>query len=132
MTLHKIQGQTCQKIILDLNKRPSQPHMNFSGLYVGLSRIRKSSDLRLMPLQAQSTGLQHLKTLAPNNDLLEWHTGFSVDTGHGKFWQAERVQANKKEKRKTTKRTTTSDTTQDKSYIILACTSGKLSYSVLP
>ncbi len=43
LTAYKVQGQTCPKIILDLNNRPSPPHMSLSSLYVGLSRVRSSN-----------------------------------------------------------------------------------------
>ena len=91
ITLHKIQGQTCSKIILDLNKRTSQPYLDFSGLYVGLSRVKKSDDLRLMPLHQGSPGLDYLKNLKPPKDLLDWHKGFDQDKGRGKRWFPEKV-----------------------------------------
>ncbi|KZR96377.1 Uncharacterized protein APZ42_009314, partial [Daphnia magna] len=40
VTVHKIQGQTCNKVILQLNKRSFMPHLTFSMLYVALSRVR--------------------------------------------------------------------------------------------
>jgi hypothetical protein len=42
---HKIQGQTCDKLIVDLNKRPFQPQVTFATFYVAISRVWCSSDL---------------------------------------------------------------------------------------
>jgi hypothetical protein len=42
VTIHKMQGQTCERLILDLNKRPFSPQIEFHGLYVALSRVKKS------------------------------------------------------------------------------------------
>lgn len=42
LTAHKVQGLTCPKLILDLNNRPSPPHMSLSSFHVGLSRVRSS------------------------------------------------------------------------------------------
>jgi hypothetical protein len=39
ITLHKIEGQTCQRIIVDLNYRPFKPQISFSGFYVHFTII---------------------------------------------------------------------------------------------
>jgi hypothetical protein len=39
ITLHKIEGQTCQRIIVDLNYRPFKPQISFSGFYVHFTLI---------------------------------------------------------------------------------------------
>jgi hypothetical protein len=51
VTIHKMQGQTCERLILDLNKRPFSPQIEFHRLYVALSRVKQSRYLRLLPLQ---------------------------------------------------------------------------------
>ena len=50
ITVNKAQGQTMDKVILALSYRPLSAMMQFSysGLYVALSRVRKSSDIRLL------------------------------------------------------------------------------------
>jgi ATP-dependent exoDNAse (exonuclease V) alpha subunit len=42
ITVHKMQGQTCKRIILDLKSRPFSPQIDYHGLYVALSRVKKA------------------------------------------------------------------------------------------
>jgi hypothetical protein len=60
VTIHKMQGQTCERLILDLNKRPFSPQIELHGLYVALSRVKQSRNLRLLPLQPLQTNLNYL------------------------------------------------------------------------
>ncbi|KZS06440.1 Uncharacterized protein APZ42_030106 [Daphnia magna] len=57
VTVHKIQGQTWNKVILQLNKRSFMPHLTFSMLYVALSRVRTRGNIRLMPPHPTGPGL---------------------------------------------------------------------------
>lgn len=68
VTLHKIQGQTCSKLIVDLNHRSFMPQVTFSGLYVAVSRVRRGEDLRIMPIQPSSINLKFLNTLQPSKN----------------------------------------------------------------
>ena len=81
LTAHKVQGQTCSKIILDLNNRPSPPHMSLSSLYVGLSRVRSSNCLRLLPKQTSKPDFEHLLKLKIPVSILRWKKGFDLQTG---------------------------------------------------
>ena len=79
----QVQGQTCSKVILDLNKRPRyfKPTMNHNTLYVCFSRVRNSGDIRL--LRGPSSGcFAHLTSLKPNEDLIKWLKGFDPLTGY--------------------------------------------------
>lgn len=80
-TMHKIQGQTCQKMIMDLNARPFPPPINLEGLYVMCSRVPSSERLRLMPPQPHQAGFSHLLKLKRNPDLLAWLNAFDPYTG---------------------------------------------------
>ena len=66
ITLHKIQGQTCRRLIVDLNHRPFLPQISYSGFYVAVSRIRNGDDLRIMPLQPNVSDLNDLASLQNN------------------------------------------------------------------
>lgn len=88
ITVHKIQGQTCRKLIVDLNQRPFKPRIDFHDLYVVLSRVRRGSDLRLMLLQPCGTSLHYLKMLKPAADLTTWMDAFQSDDGDGSVWSA--------------------------------------------
>jgi hypothetical protein len=72
ITFHKIQGQTKQKVILDLNKRPGVlSHVDFHGLYVGWSRVKHAVNIRVLPCQ-NDDNFEHLLQLKPNVHLKEW------------------------------------------------------------
>jgi len=81
ITMHKIQGETCKRIILDLNERPFPPPITLEGLYVMCSRVPNGNSLRLMPLQPHQDGFQHLKSLKRNPDLMAWLNAFDPHTG---------------------------------------------------
>jgi hypothetical protein len=84
VTLHKIQGQTCSKLIVVLNHRPFMPQITFPGFYVAVSRVRRAQDLRIMPLQPSSYNLKFLNGLQPSKKLITWMKGYNA---HGD-WDA--------------------------------------------
>ena len=67
-----MQGQTCERLILDLNKRPFSPQIEFHGLNVALSRVKQSRNLRLLPLQPFQTNLNYLLNLKPQLAITNW------------------------------------------------------------
>lgn len=79
ITFHKIQGQTCDKLIVDLNKRPFQPQVTFATFYVAVSRVRRSIDLKFMPLHQGQKDFDHLLSLHPPLELLKWLKGYSTN-----------------------------------------------------
>lgn len=78
ITLHKLQGKTMPKIIIELNQRPFPPSITYNGLLVALSRITKRSDLRIMPIKS-GTDILYLKKLKPDINLKIWLSGFTKD-----------------------------------------------------
>lgn len=82
----QVQGQTCSKLILDLNKRSFPPALTLNSLYVGLSRVRSSTCLRLLPLQFGQKDFGHLLSLQLPKSLLTWKKGFDPKTG---YWSRE-------------------------------------------
>jgi hypothetical protein len=73
VTFHKMQGQTADKIILDLNKRPqSLGFLNFYAFYVGISRVKYGNNIRILPCHDIVDGLKHLLKLKPHDSLQEW------------------------------------------------------------
>ncbi len=72
VTLHKIQGQTCDKLIVDLNDRPFLPKVSYHGFYVAVSRVRRNEDLRIMPIQPGKADLKYLTRLQPPKQLITW------------------------------------------------------------
>jgi hypothetical protein len=92
ITLHKIQGQTCKRLIVYLNFRPFKPQISFPGFYVAVSRVRKSQDLRIMPIQPNTSNLKYITSLTPPEKLTTWLTGYDNDG----FWDPRRVPLTKK------------------------------------
>jgi len=80
LTFHKVQGATLPYVILELNKRAFKPYLDFHSLYVGLTRVRQLSHLRILPCHAGAT-LDHLLLLKPPMELKCWLAGFD-DDGH--------------------------------------------------
>lgn len=89
ITFHKIQGQTCDKIIVDLKKRPFQPQVSFATFYVAISRVQRSLDLRLLPLHQGEKNLNHLLSLKSPKELNRWLAGFNPTNG---LWEVERIE----------------------------------------
>ena len=85
ITLHKIQGQTCRRLIVDLNHRPFPSHISYSGFYVAVSRVRNGDDLRIMPLQPNVSDLNYLASLQPPKQLISWLNSYDKS---GKFQAA--------------------------------------------
>ena len=71
MTYHKIQGQTVNKIILDINKNSTRK-LDLPSLYVDISRVRNHKDMCILPLKSHD----HLLKLSNDPDLVKWWTCF--------------------------------------------------------
>lgn len=121
ITFHKCQGRTMNKIVLDLNQQHGSGRhasVTYSSLYVGLSRVRKGSDIRLFPVVAalpqltgnarllqtrasssrnasSSTPLDYLLGLHPSAEFLTWLSGFNAEGE----WAESRVMVSDKERR---------------------------------
>jgi hypothetical protein len=85
MTFHKIQGKTVDKIILDINQRPGTKDrmhpIDFFGLYVGISRIKNSSNLRILPPH-HGGYFSHIEHLKCDPDLRRWIQGYKNNQDH--------------------------------------------------
>lgn len=86
VTVGKVQGKTCVKVILQLNKRNFMPYLTFHMLIVELSRVKKGDDIRLVPPQPGNASLDYLAQLKPSEDLLTWLEAFDDDDGMGAPW----------------------------------------------
>lgn len=91
ITIHKMQGQTCSRLILDLNKRPFKPSISYHGLYVALSRVRNSQHIRLLPLQPHAINFNYLFKLSPPKMLTDWNRGFNLEGE----WSSNRINPRK-------------------------------------
>ena len=71
VTYHKLQGVTLDKLILAINKHPNyRLRLVLSSLYVGISRVHKLKEVRVLPYTAED--VDYLITLKLDNLLKEW------------------------------------------------------------
>jgi len=72
VTYHKIQGQTLDRVILDLNSSGAA-RVDIPSFYVGVSRVREGKHIRMLPMTAMERA--RLLDLEFNKDLLDWYRG---------------------------------------------------------
>jgi hypothetical protein len=95
LTFDKTQGKTLTKVILDVNHRPFQPEVRYCSLYVGVSRVCNSTNIRF--LQAQpAQGFDHLKKLQPDPKIAHFLNGFDPIT---RLWDSRRAKQSIEEER---------------------------------
>jgi len=76
MTNHKLQGRNCNRLVIDINERSLIPKIEFHSLYVALTRVHFSKDLRILPYDKSTGGLQHLLKLNPSSSIGVFLKGF--------------------------------------------------------
>ena len=69
VTYHKVQGMTLPKIILDFNG-DGHATLTAAQVYVGISRVRRIEDIRILPLRDGS--VKKLKDLEFRKEILAW------------------------------------------------------------
>lgn len=77
--VHKMQGLTCGRVIIDVNKRPFQPQICYHGPYVAFSRVKRGEHIRLLPLQPTACNMNHLEQLKPTPALMTWAQGYDSE-----------------------------------------------------
>ena len=83
MTYHKLQGVTLEKLILSINKHPNYLlRLALSSLYVGLSRVKKLEDIRVLPYRDKD--VDYLVSLQFDDLLKAWINNYTKD-GHWKY-----------------------------------------------
>ena len=81
MTVEKSQGRTLKRVILALSSRSSKScQMDYSSLYVSLSRVRRREDMRLLltgnTFSDQQMSLLYCESLKRNNAITAFFDGF--------------------------------------------------------
>ncbi|RYE99540.1 MAG: hypothetical protein EOO41_00915, partial [Methanobacteriota archaeon] len=90
ITYHKAQGATLNHVILDIRTMPDvRPPLLASSFYVGVSRVRSSECMRIIPLRAPFV-MNHLLRLRPPDELFYWLAGFDATSGE---WLPEQSRA---------------------------------------
>ena len=74
MTIHKIQGQTLDRVVLCLDK--TQARMTYEQVLVAVTRVRRADDLRVLPaLPGNDATFAHLHGLKQHDAVVEWFRG---------------------------------------------------------
>jgi len=81
LTYHKLQGQTRNKLILNLNKVPRGMNgVSLRHVYVGFSRVKTRNGLRIFPMSGSSSKrYNHLTEKKHDAKLITYLAGFSAD-----------------------------------------------------
>ncbi len=78
VTIHKLQGMTLERLILDLTKPIYPPHHTFEAALVAASRVRKGAHVRVL-----RPGWAHLLAYTADYRVRSWLAGFNT---HGGVW----------------------------------------------
>ena len=85
MTVHRAQGRTIKRVVLDLTEHPNHyTKMHFAAVFVAMSRVGNSDHIRLLPhshlgkVFKPANAYQHLTALRPNKDAMAFCHGFSA------------------------------------------------------
>ena len=88
MTVHKAQGRTIKRVVLDLVDHPNHfTRMNFAAVFVAMSRVGSSKHIRLLPHSKLGTkfnpvdAYQYLTSLQPDKDSQAFCHGFAFKHG---------------------------------------------------
>jgi hypothetical protein len=89
MTVHKAQGRTINKVVLDLNYKPNyNKRLKFDGIFVALSRVRCRSNIRL--IKHANTSLEeaygYISRLRPAPNVMAFYRGFTGNPEKGQLW----------------------------------------------
>jgi hypothetical protein len=77
--IHKM--PTCSRLILNMKQHLFKPLLTYYGLYVALSRVQTSSQLRLLPLQPFATNFNYLSELHPPKTISQWLGRLNTELG---------------------------------------------------
>jgi hypothetical protein len=94
MTVHKAQGRTIDKVVLDLTEYPNAlGRHSYSAIFVALSRVRNAKDIRLLPnnisKQAPHKVYNYMTKLCPDSYSMAFYHGFQYIDEHTQIWSPE-------------------------------------------
>ncbi len=72
VTVQKMQRQTYERVIVDFNGRPLPLLLISTDFTYHHYRVRKSCNLRLIPLQPMASNLDYVYSLKPSDVLTQW------------------------------------------------------------
>ena len=82
MTVHKAQGRTIPRVIVDITQHPATiSNMEYAAIFVALSRVKHGNHLRLLEpfnnVDTRASLYKWLTLLRPNNDIAPFLRGFT-------------------------------------------------------
>ena len=88
-TVHKAQGRTIDKIVLDLHYKPNYNNrLKFNGIFVALSRVRCCSSIHL--IKHANTSFEeaygYISRLRPAPNVMAFYRGFTGNSKEGQVW----------------------------------------------
>ena len=89
MTIHKAQGRTLPRIVVDLNKHPIGRHrMQYAAVLVAMTRVKQKCHLRRLKhsQKDETTMHEYLAKLKPSHCLLQFLAGYIPDQNGCFHW----------------------------------------------
>ena len=77
LTFHKVQGKTLGPVVLVLGNEEGGKPAKLQTLLVGLSRVRRNTDLRIWPMSESQ--LSKLREMKRDEDLIAWIQSYDED-----------------------------------------------------
>jgi hypothetical protein len=89
MMVHKAQGKTIDKVVLDLHYKPNyNKHLKFNGIFVALSRVRCRSSICL--IKHRNTSFEeaygYISRRRPAPNVMAFYRGFTGNPEEGQVW----------------------------------------------
>ena len=85
MTVHKAQGRTIHRVIIDLMSHPFKIcRLEYAAVFVAMSRVRRKDHLRLLEpdmFLSRYSLYSYLEQLLPEKNITPFLHGYSNDTG---------------------------------------------------
>ena len=93
MTVHKAQGRTIHRVVIDLTHHPLHINrMTYASIFVALSRVKSKNHIRLLrhnDLSLQRS-YEYIESLKPDENVLRFYEGFEQPERDGAMtwsWQ---------------------------------------------
>jgi hypothetical protein len=90
MTVHKAQGRTIHRVIIDLTEHPLHINrMKYASVFVALSRVKSKNHIRLLKHSKMSDqkSYEYVQHMKPDENVLKFYSGFEhTESDGGMTW----------------------------------------------
>ena len=79
MTVHKAQGRTIHRVVIDLTEHPLHINrMKYASIFVALSRVKSKDHIRLLKHSNMSLkrSYEYIESLKPDENVVRFYDGF--------------------------------------------------------